>query len=118
MVGYCVLAIATFILKPKTSRKLLILSWLLHTAFLVQRGTTSGHLPLSGLFEPLNFLAWCILGLLIIMRKIESFRPAVLIAAFFMLVAATVPKGIRPLPEGLDTICLQGSHEDHQGKEY
>ncbi len=28
-------------------------------------------------------------------------------AAFFILVAATVPKGIRPLPEGLDTIWFE-----------
>jgi ABC-type transport system involved in cytochrome c biogenesis permease subunit len=106
-VGYFGLAIATLIFKSKASRKLLTIIWLLHTAFLVQRYLASGHLPLSGLFEPLNFLAWCILGLLIIIRQIESFGPAVLIATFFMLIAAIIPKEVRSLPEALLTIWFE-----------
>ncbi len=107
LLGYLGLTAARFIFRLPMGRKLLIPVWLIHTACLIQRMIASGHLPLSGLFEPLNFFVWCILGLSIISYHAESQDITLLITASLMLVATAVPKEIRPLPEGLNTIWFE-----------
>jgi ABC-type transport system involved in cytochrome c biogenesis permease subunit len=108
LAGYFAAAVIQFIAKPRIRRGVLIPVWLIHTAFLVQRWLESGHLPLSGLFEPLNFFGWCILGLLIIAcNRPGASGSALLIATALMLVAAVAPKKVFPLPEALQTIWFE-----------
>ena len=107
LLGYLGLTAARYIFRLQTERKLLIPVWLIHTACLAQRMIASGHLPLSGLFEPLNFFVWCILGLSIASYHAESQGAVLIITASLMLVATAASKEIRPLPEALNTIWFE-----------
>jgi ABC-type transport system involved in cytochrome c biogenesis permease subunit len=106
--GYLGLLIARLSARVKPGYWLLIPVWLVHTAFLSLRFWLSGHPPLSGLFEPLNFFAWCILTLLIInFTEPKLSIPALFIAMLLMLAAALAGKQIRPLPPALETLWFE-----------
>ncbi len=108
LAAYWVSAAFFFFCKPKRGRIILSLLWLLHSSFLIQRYMQAKHLPLSGLFEPLNFFAWCILGILVInFDKLKTIVPGLCVAGLLLLCAAAAPKNIRALPAALDTIWFE-----------
>jgi len=111
LAGYFGSAVIQFTPVPKMGRALLIPAWLIHTFFIAQYWLTKSQLPLSGLFGPLNFFAWCILTIYTLMilgrRQRQPGKAALLIATFLMLCGLAAPKEVRPLPEALDTIWFE-----------
>ena len=99
-------------------RGTLYVAFSLHTVGIVLRwiesyGLSIGHVPLSNFYESLIFYAWCIIGLLILMRK-RLAHPGIscclsliaLLLMGFASISPSVQKNIEPLVPALQSNWL------------
>jgi cytochrome c-type biogenesis protein CcsB len=94
----------------RAARLLTGLGFLVHTAFFLVRWADSGHVPISNLFESLNFFAWTILLAFIILqiRLKATVLGAIVVPIAFLMAASSLglDKGHEPLVPALQSRWL------------
>ena len=86
------------------------LGFVAHTAFFLARWQASGYIPITNLFESLNFFAWAILAAFILLqiRLAAAVMGAIVvpIALTLMAFSLTLDRSVVPLPPALQSRWL------------
>lgn len=97
----------------ETSRLMLIAAWaglLLHTASIVYRYVSAGHLPIASMHDASSFFAWCVLVMFFFLEyryRIGIIGSFILPIVFLlMLLSSVLPRAIHPLSPVLNSYWL------------